>query len=976
MTQASTRISATVHVESIRALTGHYLIPFADAPRVCSSLGLSLCSHGQIETAQAAGMQTCECGWTNDGKMYYPRQQATSSCGGTVGVVACGTKTFMGEQGDVFCCGQRKAPSCAQCNSGRFSNWLETPLNACTACPAGKFSASGGSSGCDACPAGTMSSKVGASSASTCAACGHGKFSAAGDVACSECQEGTEQGITGATHAGMCSACVPGRFASSKSTRACSVCAPGQFQDRTGAAACVTCPAGRHNAHAGSTLQADCLACGAGRYAAATGQASCTMCAAGKFSATLGGTTVATCHTCLAGQFSGEGTSSCTVCAKGRYSVADGSSSCEECSAGRFRSTIGGTGCSSCPIGHWCPRGAVKPEPCPAATSLNAEGSTSASDCVACAKGHYHTELGVASCIQCPIGTYQDDEGKQSCKQCTAGTAQPFLGATSSVRCESCAVGKYQPVAARGFCVACGKGFYQPSEGASSCIGCTAGRFGTIHGAKSQVSGCKACAAGTFSGVVAATGCYDCEISKYSTSVGATSAETCMHCEYGQYSDATGQTTCKQCTSGRYGMKQVTKKGLLTHCVHCPRGTFQQFDGSTECLSCAPGQYSGSHTCSADNDECTFTASVGNTDCTMCPVVDARRKWTSDAGAHSCRKAKLDCEVSSWGQWSSCPKSCKAGASPAGVHTRTRTPTMLPCSLAGGDVACNAPWGGGEACGDLLESRSCNVHQCPVDCVMAAWGGWSQCTKSCGSGSTHRTRSVHVSAAHGGSCTDKQREDSACNAQSCDPKNLPRCHNEHIHCKVEERDYGVKNTNQFARSSSDCHKRWTYAYGNCHHCDTPAECAIKGIHKTIVVTHSSKFQTQALQAFSAIGPAGGSVNVWPFKKRAINSSSFHCYFKNNQDGCYCTCAHHPTCAARQGTTLSNSLLRGNRWSNIAEQQDCCNMCTNNPECNSYTFSKDKQECTFYTGTPDYVLMDPTDAAYATTWSGCRSGDTC
>lgn len=258
---------------------------------------------------------------------------------------------------------------------------------------------------------------------------------------------------------------------------------------------------------------------------------------------------------------------------------------------------------------------------------------------------------------------------------------------------------------------------------------------------------------------------------------------------------------------------------------------------------------------------------------------------------------------------------------------------------------------------------------------MTPWGGWSQCTRSCGSGSTYRTRTIHKAAAYGGSCTDKAREESACNANSCDPKALPRCHDEHINCKVQERDYGDANSNQFARPNSDCHKRWTYAYGNCHHCDTPAECAIKGIHKTIVVTHSSKFQTQALAAFDTT--SGKSASKWPFIKRAIDGpSSFHCYFKHNQNDCYCTCTHHPKCAARKGTTLNNVPLRGNKWLNIAEQQQCCNMCTNNPACSSYTFSKDTQECTLFAGAPDYVLMDPTDAAYTNTWSGCRSGDIC
>ena len=59
---------------------------------------------------------------------------------------------------------------------------------------------------------------------------------------------------------------------------------------------------------------------------------------------------------------------------------------------------------------------------------------------------------------------------------------------------------------------------------------------------------------------------------------------------------------------------------------------------------------------------------------------------------------------------------------------------------------------------------------------------------------------------------------------------------------------------------------------------------------------------------------------------------FHCYFKHNQDACFCTCSHHPACAARQGTTLRNKALLGNDWRGVDNRQECCNMCTNHPLC--------------------------------------------
>ena len=57
------------------------------------------------------------------------------------------------------------------------------------------------------------------------------------------------------------------------------------------------------------------------------------------------------------------------------------------------------------------------------------------------------------------------------------------------------------------------------------------------------------------------------------------------------------------------------------------------------------------------------------------------------------------------------------------------------------------------------------------------------------------------------------------------------------------------------------------------------------------------------------------------------------------------------------------------------QQDCCNMCTNHPDCGSFTWTADNT-CTLYSGSPETKLLADTDTAYATTWSGCQSGDIC
>jgi hypothetical protein len=82
---------------------------------------------------------------------------------------------------------------------------------------------------------------------------------------------------------------------------------------------------------------------------------------------------------------------------------------------------------------------------------------------------------------------------------------------------------------------------------------------------------------------------------------------------------------------------------------------------------------------------------------------------------------------------------------------------------------------------------------------------------------------------------------------------------------------------------------------------------------------------------------------------------------------------HPPCDALVGKELSNTPIHGNHWHDITAQQDCCNMCTNHPDCESFTY-KASNECILYAGAP--VFVDAPLSVADTTWSGCQSGDIC
>jgi len=81
------------------------------------------------------------------------------------------------------------------------------------------------------------------------------------------------------------------------------------------------------------------------------------------------------------------------------------------------------------------------------------------------------------------------------------------------------------------------------------------------------------------------------------------------------------------------------------------------------------------------------------------------------------------------------------------------------------------PPGVGEECtGPDSTTEFCTDQKyCPVDCVWDQWGSWQKCSKTCGAGTTIRTRDVKVQAQHGGKpCEGPAKESKEC-------ESLPPC---------------------------------------------------------------------------------------------------------------------------------------------------------------------------------------------------------
>lgn len=112
-----------------------------------------------------------------------------------------------------------------------------------------------------------------------------------------------------------------------------------------------------------------------------------------------------------------------------------------------------------------------------------------------------------------------------------------------------------------------------------------------------------------------------------------------------------------------------------------------------------------------------------------------------------------ECELSAWGQWSTCDLPCMGGQ-------RNRSRVIL-----------QEPSGTGECAADVLqEVEGCDQGPCPSStCRLSAWSDWSACSVSCGQG--HQSRSRHVADAGGGNCSFGLAEVRGCagsaGSQSC-----------------------------------------------------------------------------------------------------------------------------------------------------------------------------------------------------------------
>jgi hypothetical protein len=161
-----------------------------------------------------------------------------------------------------------------------------------------------------------------------------------------------------------------------------------------------------------------------------------------------------------------------------------------------------------------------------------------------------------------------------------------------------------------------------------------------------------------------------------------------------------------------------------------------------------------------------------------------------------------DCVATEWGSWGACSKTCGAGKKKRTRDIETaaqgtgkpceleeRTDCAYPCPVdclvgAWGDFgACSTTCGAGtntatrkviraaaykgKACPALTLSANCKERECPIDCEVNTWYGWSDCTKSCSGGFQTRKRTIKVDADHNGRQCPALEEQRQCNWHPC-----------------------------------------------------------------------------------------------------------------------------------------------------------------------------------------------------------------
>lgn len=119
----------------------------------------------------------------------------------------------------------------------------------------------------------------------------------------------------------------------------------------------------------------------------------------------------------------------------------------------------------------------------------------------------------------------------------------------------------------------------------------------------------------------------------------------------------------------------------------------------------------------------------------------------------ACNPVPVDCQWSEWSDYGACSANA-CGTS--GTRTSSRS------------VLTQASGGGQECTGDSVRTEACSAPACPVDCVVSPFEDSTSCSAACGGGTKTQTRTILTEASGGGlACPSDLSQTVSCNTQDC-----------------------------------------------------------------------------------------------------------------------------------------------------------------------------------------------------------------